>query len=419
MDFSAGPGDFANPLAIDPQTGENFGHPSLRTAGAAAARRGDARTSASWTSWSTVRRARLARRQQLTLGPRLDPVSEPQLADPDHQERGADPAPRRGQHRAERPAAGADRTSTWCARPRAGWRRTPGRSDQASLITELLYNKRYSLHVRGRAQLDRLPALRPAGRPQDQRARGPTAGRDLHRRCRSRRRRYCRGSSLARRRRMDVDEPPLAKRRLVPHNWRSAGRPRSGSRHLHGGAHMSRRFLPIGSVPLALAAAVLHSRGLRRRSLEVLRQLVAGPVRRGRGEDEPGVERQRGADAAVAPLARFGGHEGQGGVQGRHAALQGRHRRQRLPDGRRALRGEPDRGRAAHRGRRAWTTAAAGARRWWGPGRSRDSGRPLLGDAVEGAEPPDQVGAVDADHVAAGKQLLQRGRGPPRRAAGS
>jgi starch-binding outer membrane protein, SusD/RagB family len=29
MDFSAGPGDLANPLAIDPQTGENFGHPSL------------------------------------------------------------------------------------------------------------------------------------------------------------------------------------------------------------------------------------------------------------------------------------------------------------------------------------------------------------------------------------------------------
>ncbi|HUR94863.1 MAG TPA: RagB/SusD family nutrient uptake outer membrane protein [Gemmatimonadales bacterium] len=29
MDFSAGPGDVANPLAIDPQTGENFGHPSL------------------------------------------------------------------------------------------------------------------------------------------------------------------------------------------------------------------------------------------------------------------------------------------------------------------------------------------------------------------------------------------------------
>jgi hypothetical protein len=29
MDFSAGPGDLANPLAIDPRTGENFGHPSL------------------------------------------------------------------------------------------------------------------------------------------------------------------------------------------------------------------------------------------------------------------------------------------------------------------------------------------------------------------------------------------------------
>jgi len=29
MDYSAGPGDLANPLAINPQTGENFGHPSL------------------------------------------------------------------------------------------------------------------------------------------------------------------------------------------------------------------------------------------------------------------------------------------------------------------------------------------------------------------------------------------------------
>lgn len=31
MDFSAGPGDLANPLAISSQVGENFGHPSLRT----------------------------------------------------------------------------------------------------------------------------------------------------------------------------------------------------------------------------------------------------------------------------------------------------------------------------------------------------------------------------------------------------
>jgi hypothetical protein len=29
MDYSAGPGDLANPLATDPQTSENFGHPSL------------------------------------------------------------------------------------------------------------------------------------------------------------------------------------------------------------------------------------------------------------------------------------------------------------------------------------------------------------------------------------------------------
>lgn len=31
MDFSAGAGDLPNPLALDPQVGENFGHPSLRT----------------------------------------------------------------------------------------------------------------------------------------------------------------------------------------------------------------------------------------------------------------------------------------------------------------------------------------------------------------------------------------------------
>ena len=31
MDFGTGPGDVANPLAIDPQSGENFGHPSLET----------------------------------------------------------------------------------------------------------------------------------------------------------------------------------------------------------------------------------------------------------------------------------------------------------------------------------------------------------------------------------------------------
>ncbi len=29
MDYGTGPGDFANPLSIDPQQGENFGHPSL------------------------------------------------------------------------------------------------------------------------------------------------------------------------------------------------------------------------------------------------------------------------------------------------------------------------------------------------------------------------------------------------------
>jgi starch-binding outer membrane protein, SusD/RagB family len=31
MDYGTGPGDFANPLSIDPQQGENFAHPSLQT----------------------------------------------------------------------------------------------------------------------------------------------------------------------------------------------------------------------------------------------------------------------------------------------------------------------------------------------------------------------------------------------------
>src|SRR5258706_2783208 len=59
----------------------------------------------------------------------------------------------------------------------------------------------------------------------------------------------------------------------------------------------------------------------------------------------------------------------------------------------------------------AWTTAVAGARPWWGPGRSPDSGRPVLSDAVEGAESPDQVGAVDPDHVPTREERPQRSEG--------
>ena len=82
-----------------------------------------------------------------------------------------------------------------------------------------------------------------------------------------------------------------------------------------------------------------------------------------------------------------------------------------LPDGRCALHGEPDRGRAAHR-RRGHGHLRRAAR---GAGGDLEevvsSGGPLLGDAVERAEPPDQVGAVDADHVPAGKQRRERGQG--------
>ena len=72
----------------------------------------------------------------------------------------------------------------------------------------------------------------------------------------------------------------------------------------------------------------------------------------------------------------------------------------------------------------AWTPAAAGARRWWGPGlrvRERGEGqsftgfrRPLLGDAVEGAQSPDQIGAVDPDDVPAREEPLRAWPAPPR-----
>src|SRR6185437_12080089 len=68
----------------------------------------------------------------------------------------------------------------------------------------------------------------------------------------------------------------------------------------------------------------------------------------------------------------------------------------------------------------AWTPAEAVARRWWEPGRSPDSGGPLLRDAVERPEAPHQVGAVDADDLAAGKDSGERGQGSlvPRRVVG-
>ena len=81
-----------------PQTGENFGHPSLETQAqlqpggalgpALPGQAGDPSAAVGWDD-DTDRPAD-------QLGSRLDPVSQPQHADPADQERGADPAPRRG-----------------------------------------------------------------------------------------------------------------------------------------------------------------------------------------------------------------------------------------------------------------------------------------------------------------------------------
>ena len=125
------PGDVANPLAVEP----------IRPARTSATPRCGPRPSSRPTARSTAAScAKLVTRpprsggttntdpiQQLSLGPGLDPLSQPEHADPAHQERGADPAPGRGQHRADRIWLQRCRTSIWCAPRPAVCPRTPER----------------------------------------------------------------------------------------------------------------------------------------------------------------------------------------------------------------------------------------------------------------------------------------------------
>ena len=89
-----------------------------------------------------------------------------------------------------------------------------------------------------------------------------------------------------------------------------------------------------------------------------------------------------------------------------------------LPDGRCALYGESRPRTSCTSPASGWIPAAGGGRRSWGPGRSPESGGPLLGDAVERAEAPDQIGAVDADDLAGRGRPPAAWPEPPRRAAG-
>ena len=151
MDYGTGPGDFANPLALDPQQGENFGHPSLRTQAQLQVRRRHRSTS--------VPDHKLVNRPSRSggtthgsgtaphLGPGVDPLPSPNT-----------PIPMIKNEelillRAEANIGLSDlgrrsRTSTWCARlGRAGALRRF--ADQTVALTELLYNKRYSLLFEG------------------------------------------------------------------------------------------------------------------------------------------------------------------------------------------------------------------------------------------------------------------------------
>ena len=82
MDYGTGPGDLANPLALNPQQGENFAHPSLESWRPISGRRGHARPKVS-------RQDRGPHAHQLLrphLGSRLDTVPDTGHAHPDHQE---------------------------------------------------------------------------------------------------------------------------------------------------------------------------------------------------------------------------------------------------------------------------------------------------------------------------------------------
>ena len=163
MDYGTGPGDFANPLALDPQQGENFAHPSLETG---AQLQVDGVTLDQRFLDKIVPRT-VTSADGLTSDLGWIRYPTPEHADPDHQERGADPAPGRGiigargprggaaghQHRAHAvgPAAGAH-----------GLRESGSRRSTSCCTTRL-----YSLHVRGRAPLDRRSALRPTGHAAD------------------------------------------------------------------------------------------------------------------------------------------------------------------------------------------------------------------------------------------------------------
>lgn len=146
MDFSAGPGDFANPLALDPQVGENFGHPSLRTG--AQLQTGGA-LDQRFLNKLVTRAPRSAGTPQV-LTSDLGWIRYPSPNSPIPLIKNEELILLRAEANIGLSNLGPAVTDIDLVRTTSGGLPTyAGAVDQASLLTELLYNKRYSLLFEG------------------------------------------------------------------------------------------------------------------------------------------------------------------------------------------------------------------------------------------------------------------------------
>jgi hypothetical protein len=146
MDFSAGPGDFANPLALSPQVGENFGHPSLRT-GAQLQPGGE--LDQRFLDKLVTRAPRSAGTPGL-LNSDLGWIRYPSPNSPIPMIKNEELVLLRAEANIGLNDLGSAVTDIDVVRTTSGLLAPyAGPVDQASLLTELLYNKRYSLMYEG------------------------------------------------------------------------------------------------------------------------------------------------------------------------------------------------------------------------------------------------------------------------------
>jgi len=146
MDFSAGPGDLANPLAISSQVGENFGHPSLRT-GAQLQPGGE--LDQRFLDKLVTRPLRSAGTPQL-LSSDLGWIRYPSPNSPIPLIKNEELVLLRAEANIGLNTLGPAVTDIDLVRTTSGGLAAySGTVDQPSLLTELLYNKRYSLLYEG------------------------------------------------------------------------------------------------------------------------------------------------------------------------------------------------------------------------------------------------------------------------------